>query len=240
MKILVNLVLFLLNTFIITTIIDIILMGFLHPRFSRKSKEEKFFVKPRPESLKTESGSYFEFQGEFECAGFSSAFILRHLGFPAEGFEIYKEVPKKMGRGYVYPKGIPGFFKKRGLKMTMCTGNLNALKKELVKGNPVIIFIRSFVGQSYLHFVTVTGYDQKNIYLAESIKSWVNADDKGKLLIEGQETSSAEQKSESSVGQAEGSVYYNRIIPVSLFKKLWNTSMLKMPLYRNVFYVLEG
>ncbi|MCI5518851.1 MAG: hypothetical protein MR424_03285 [Treponema sp.] len=30
-------------------------------------------------------------------------------------------------------------------------------------------------------------------------------------------------------------VYYNRTIPLEEFKKLWNTSMLKMPLYKNIF-----
>ena len=97
--------------------------------------------------------------------------------------------------------------------MTACTGNFAALQNEIARGKPVIVVIRSFVGKSYLHFACITGYDEENIYFADSIKDWVNVEDNGN--------------------------YYNRTVSVSEFKKLWNTSMLKMPLYRNMFYVMK-
>ena len=100
-------------------------------------------------------------------------------------------------------------------------GNLAALQNELARGNPVIVVIRSFVGKSFLHFACITGYDEENIYFADSIKDWVNVDAAKKGEPEGDE------------------LYYNRIVPLTEFKKLWNTSMLKMPLYFNIFYVME-
>ena len=211
---------FILNVLAITTVVDIILMGPLLMHFEKKAKCNEFFVRPRPETVKTENGTYFEFQGEGGCAGFSSAFVLRHMGQAAKGDEIFKEVPYTYGKGVAFPKGITGFFKKRGIKMTACMGNLAALQNELARGNPVIVVIRSFVGKSYLHFACITGYDEENIYFADSIKDWVNVD--AAKTPDGTE------------------LYYNRIVPLVEFKKLWNTSMLKMPFYFNIYYRMKS
>ena len=140
MSILIEIVKILITTFIITTIVDIILMGFLLPRFQSKKHPSAFFIQPGENSLRTSSASYFEFQGQGGCAGFSSAFLLRHLGIPASGEEAFKEVPYTYGGGVAFPKGITGFFKKKGIKMKLYSGNLNALKNEIVRGNPVRIY----------------------------------------------------------------------------------------------------
>ena len=212
-KIVYEIVKFLLTAFVITTIVNIILMGPLKPHFNRKAKFSKFFVSPASNTVKTADNSYFEFQQGGGCAGYSSAFVLRHSGESINGEEAFKDVPFQMKGGIAFPKGISGFFKKRGIKMTACTGNFAALQNEIARGKPVIVVIRSFVGKSYLHFACITGYDEENIYFADSIKDWVNVEDNGN--------------------------YYNRTVSVSEFKKLWNTSMLKMPLYRNMFYVMK-
>ncbi len=229
---------FILNVLAITTIVDIILMGPLFPHFEKRAKRSKFFVSPKKETVRTEAGSFFEFQEGGGCAGFSSAFVLRHLGENAKGDEVFKEVPFTYGNGVAFPKGITGFFKKRGIKMKACCGNLAALQNELTHGNPVIVVIRSFVGKSFLHFACVTGYDEENIYFADSIKDWVNVDEAGNL-IKSEETSGAESASESS-STSEQKVYYNRVVPVAEFKKLWNTSMLKMPLYFNIYFAMSA
>ena len=54
---------FIINAFIITTLVDIVLMGPVFPRFEKRAKCAKFFVTPKAESVKTEKGTYFEFQG---------------------------------------------------------------------------------------------------------------------------------------------------------------------------------
>ncbi|MCR4579137.1 MAG: C39 family peptidase [Treponema sp.] len=219
----------LITTFVITTLVDIFLMGLLRWRFSRRTKVSSFFVRPSAKSVKTPSGSYFEFQGPGGCAGFSSAFLLRHLGQAASGEEAYKEVPFTYGNGIAFPKGITGFFKKHGMKVKLYSGNLSALKNELARGNPVIVVIRSFPRKSYLHFACITGYDEENFYLADSILSWVNVDKDGKPI----------EPSENTVPTSDETVYYNRTVPVKTFRQLWNTSMLKMPLYRNMFFVMK-
>ena len=224
-----ELVKFCITAFIITNLVNIILMGPLLPRFERHAKGGKYFVSPTAQTVRRPSGSYFEFQQGGGCAGFSSAFVLRHSGVQIGGEEAFKKVPFQMKGGLAFPKGITGFFKKRGIKMTACTGNFAALQNELEKGRPVIVVIRSFVNKSYLHFATVTGYDEEKVYLADSIQSWVNVDKDGKTIEPALDTAPTSGES----------VYYNRTISVEDFKKLWNTSMLKMPLYRNMFYVCK-
>lgn len=95
--------------------------------------------------------------------------------------------------------------------VTYCVGNLNALKREVCKGNPVIVFIKVRRDKKWLHFVPVVGYDKEHIFLAESLAEFVNCNEK----------------------------VYNRTISQKDFLRLWNTSMLKMPLYTHTFYVIE-
>ena len=117
----------------------------------------------------------------------------------------------KLKDGSVYPKGITKLFLRYGYSAKYCTGNLNALKNEVSRGNPVIVLIRSAVGKSSLHFVPVVGYDEGNIFIADSVEKLSNC----------------------------GEPFYNRKIPTAEFKRLWNTSMLKMPLYRNTYFVIR-
>lgn len=154
-----------------------------------------------------------DFQPGNKCAGYSSAFLLRHLGIPADGDQLYAEMGSKLRGGYVYPKGIKLLLARYGVRVSYCCGNVDALKNEVAKGAPVIVMIRSRVGESYLHFVPVVGYDEEFIYIADSWKAFANC-------------------------RAEN-VCYNRKVPVCEFKKLWNTAMLKMPLYKNTFFTLR-
>lgn len=102
----------LITAFIITNIVNIILMGALLPRFERHAKGGKYFVSPTAQTVRTPAGSYFEFQQGGGCAGFSSAFVLRHSGVQIGGEEAFKKVPFQMKGGLAFPKGITGFFKK--------------------------------------------------------------------------------------------------------------------------------
>ena len=79
-KIILEVVKFCITAFIITNIVNIILMGALVPRFERHAKGGKYFVSPGAQTVRTPAGSYFEFQQGGGCAGFSSAFVLRHSG----------------------------------------------------------------------------------------------------------------------------------------------------------------
>lgn len=85
------------------------------------------------------------------------------------------------------------------------------LKKEVSKGRPVIVLIRTWKNQNWLHFVPVVGYDEDYIFVAESLKELVDCNER----------------------------YYNRKIAVNEFRKLWNTSMWKMPCYRNTYIIMN-
>ena len=50
----------LITAFIITNIVNIILMGALLPRFERHAKGGKYFVSPTAQTVRTPAGSYFE------------------------------------------------------------------------------------------------------------------------------------------------------------------------------------
>ena len=190
------------NSFIITMIVDIILMGRLTYHFAGKCEQKKYIVAKR---------NRIDMQTGYKCSAYASAYVLRHYDVDASGEELYTEIPNKTKNGYVYPKGIKNLLERYAFRIKYCSGNLNALKKEVSKGNPVIIMIRTEVGKKWLHFVPVVGYDEKHIFIAESIKDYVNC----------------------------GEEFYNRKIDNKTFLKLWNTGMLKMPLYRYTYIVMQ-
>lgn len=152
-----------------------------------------------------------DIQNNYECSAFSTAYVLRHFGIQTNGEEIYKIIPNKSETGLVYPKGIIKLLTKQGFKATYRIGNIFELKKEVSKGIPVIVFIKAFKDKSYLHFVPVVGYDEESIYIAESLENLININE----------------------------VYYNRKISITEFKRLWNTSDFKMPLYKYTYITVS-
>lgn len=191
---------YLINTVIITTIIDAVLMGALSFHFSFKSNNKKFLI-TKENSIDLQDGN--------KCAAFSSAYVLRHWDIMENGAELYNTIPNKRSDGNVYPKGIRNLLIKYGFHVKYCSGNLNALKREICAGHPVIVMIRTYAGKNWLHYVPVVGYDEQHIFVAESMKELVNCEER----------------------------HYNRKITNREFRKLWNTSMLKMPFYRNTYIV---
>lgn len=193
-----RLLLWLLYYVVITTIINSIVMGALHVRFALQCKTQEFVIT---------KANRFEMQTGNQCAGFAAAYLLRHLDIEKDGDSLYDVMPNKMKDGCVRPKGIIRLLSTHGVKAKYCAGNITALKKEVSKGRPVIVMIRTWENQNWLHFVPVVGYDENHIYIAESLKELVNCNER----------------------------YYNRKIAVGVFRKLWNTSMLKIPCYRNTY-----
>lgn len=110
-------------------------------------------------------------------------------------------------------KGIADLFKEKGFNVCYHSGNLNTLKHDLENsGNPIIVMIRIQKDKNYLHYVPVVGFDENNIFIAESLAELVN--DNNEL--------------------------YNRKISNKEFLKLWNTSMLRQPLYKNTYFVTSN
>lgn len=190
------------NWIIITTIIDGILMGRATPKIYSKNRIKCFFI---------HKDNRIDIQQNLECAAFSSGYILRHFDIAAKGEDLYQMIPNKMKNGYVYPKGIVKLLGQYNINSKYCIGTINSLKQEICKGTPVVVLIKYNQDKNWLHFVPVVGFDENKIYLAESLKEFINCENE----------------------------LYNREIEISEFKKLWNTRMLKMPLYANTYLTFE-
>jgi hypothetical protein len=149
-----------------------------------------------PEYIISKS-NIIDFQKKFECAAFSSAYVLRHFDIPANGFDIYKNYPYKLLNGIIAPKGILHFFNNRNFIIKYYRGNISTLKYRLSLGTPIIIFIKVFQNKNYLHFVPIIGYDTTNFYLADSLPFLANCNNEK----------------------------YNRIINISELQHLWNISI---------------
>lgn len=203
MTIFLIILLLLVNYLVITTIVDCVLMGRLHFCFALKCGKKSFVIAEE---------NRIDLQDGYKCSAFASAYVLRHWGIEANGNDLYEMMPNKMKDGYVYPKGIQNLLPQYGLRVKYCSGNLSALKNEVSKGNPVIVMIRIRSDRDWLHYVPVVGYDEENIFVAESLKEFANCSEQ----------------------------FYNRKISIREFKKLWNTAMLKMPVYRNTYMVVSA
>lgn len=57
-----------------------------------------------PISYSIKSLNEMDIQQNYECAAFSSAYVLRHLGMESDGNELYKNYPRKLSDGTVTPK----------------------------------------------------------------------------------------------------------------------------------------
>lgn len=140
--------------------------------------------------------------------------MLRHYGIDADGFELYTNFPSKSKSGDVYPKGIRTVLRNKGFKTTYYKGNIDTLKYEISKGNPVIVFIRVDKSNRYnLHFVPVIGYDEEYFYIAESLKRLVNCDEDNNI--------------------------YNRKVPIDEFKKLWDVKSIVTLFASNTYITVE-
>ena len=188
--------------FVITTIVDIIVMGSYTLKIAPPCSVSRFAV---------DKESRINIQKGNECSGYAASYLLRHYDIPASGTEIYQKMPFKASDGGVPPSGIRKVLRSYGFHVRYCAGNLNALKRELCKGAPVIVFIRVRKDKRWLHYVPVVGFDGDSLFLADSAAGSVNCSGKP----------------------------YNRVISTKDFMALWNTAMLKMPLYTHTFYAVE-
>lgn len=110
--------------------------------------------------------SYFEKQKRSQCGGYSSAYVLRFLGEKVKGEEIYSSMNYKLSNGYVLPQALIQTFDKYDVSAELYSGTLDTLKTRLANGIPIIVIIGD--GFKWQHYVTVTGYDENNIYLYDS------------------------------------------------------------------------
>lgn len=141
-------------------------------------RKDRINVTDIPSTYLIEFKNRIDIQENFECAAFSSAYLLRHFNIEMNGNEIYKKFPRKLFDGNVAPKGVLKFFKKHNYKGFFYKGNILTLKKRISEGSPVIVFIKVFPDKRYLHFAPAIGYDEEYIFLAESLKYLTNCSER--------------------------------------------------------------
>lgn len=149
-----------------------------------------------PERYLIDTPNRIDLQQNTECAAFSSAYVLRHLGTEADGNELYRGFPRKLLDGTVDPRGLLVLFKKKGYRASFYRGSSETLKQRISLGIPVIAFIKVNEGQRYAHFAPVVGYDSEYFYLADSLGHKTNCEEPT----------------------------HNRKIPIAEFEKLWRTN----------------
>ncbi|WP_350343157.1 C39 family peptidase [Proteinivorax tanatarense] len=190
--------------FILSTVINAYLMTLPKPFYKKREYPVSYQIKRK---------NKIDIQNKYECAAFSTAYVLRHFGIDADGFGIYKNFPSKTELGLVYPKGIRTYLKQCGFKTSYYKGNVDSLKYHVSKGNPVIVFIKTSKNENTLHFVPITGYDKNYFYIAESLRELINC--------------------------SAGKNSYNRKVSIDEFKKIWDIKSLHIPLYSNTYIVVE-
>ncbi|MBE5947768.1 MAG: peptidase [Lachnospiraceae bacterium] len=165
MKILIFLLIFCINTFIITVITDMFILG--TPRKCREEEpKQKCYILAVPNRI--------DFQRSAECSGFSAAHVLRSFGVEADGNELYARMQGKLRNGAVLPKNLRKALKLRGFKVRYCRGNLNTLKSSLSEGKRVIAFVKTRKDRHWLHYVHVVGYDEEHVLIADSLRELAN------------------------------------------------------------------
>lgn len=186
--------------FIIIGIIIALIASIGYFLFPHNQSEQSSQISLYPKSYMIDTKNDFDYQPGFECAAFSSAYLLRHYGKEADGLKLFENFPGKLSAGGVKPEGITDFFKSQGYQAEyIVDGTIDGLKSEISKGAPVIVFIH--VEEPYnnphnTHYVPIVGYDEDYFYFAESLDYLANCQDQSDLI-------------------------YNRKTKISKFQKLW-------------------
>lgn len=154
---------------------------------SPRSDEVGVFDYPSEFFCKTEENR-IDYQTDWKCAAYAAAYLLRHFGEKANGEELYSELKRPFG--FVPANSVADVFNRRGYRSEACYGSVDTLKQRLTAGNPIIVFVRI---PSDTHYAVVVGYDEQNIYLADSLAENKNASD----------------------------ARYNRVLTTEEFKKIW-------------------
>ncbi len=200
--IILGVILFVVNTFLLINIGDWIIVGFAKPAFRSEPAEKEYLIKAK---------NRMDIQKNTECSGYSSAHVLRSFGIEASGKELYKNMPGKWSNGAVLPRNLKKALEQMGFKVSYRSGNKETLKAELCKGNRVIAFVRTRLGRKWLHYVSVVGYNEKEVFIADSLDETINCDEE----------------------------FFNRRLPWEEFMKYWNIREIYLPFYKYTYLVIE-
>lgn len=152
----------------------------------------EFFYYP-PEFFCTGAENRIDYQTDGKCAAYAAAYLLRHFGEDADGEVLFPELKRPVG--FVSANSIADILTQRGYQAKACCGSVDTLKQRLTEGHPIIVFLR-IPGDT--HYAVVVGYDEKYIYLADSLAENANASD----------------------------AQYNRMLTTEDFEAVWKTGAL--------------
>lgn len=138
-------------------------------------------------------GEPIPYQSGNQCAAYASAYVLRHLGQSTDAAQLYPEIKRTLD--FVSARSVSALFTRHGHAAQAYRGTIDTLKQRLTQGVPIIAFIRT---PTDTHYVAVVGYDQENLYLADSLPENKNAHDPR----------------------------YNRVLTTEEFQHLWSTGPL--------------
>ena len=142
------------------------------------------------ESFCTSDGNRIDYQTYGKCAAYAASYLLRHLGEDVNGEELASELKRSFG--FISANSVADVFNRRGYRAKACRGNLDTLKQQLTKGNPIIVFVGI---PKDTHYAVVVGYDERFLYLVDSLKENVNTSNER----------------------------YNRILATEDFEAIWKT-----------------
>lgn len=165
---------------ILLLVLGVIILGLIiaNIRYGQLPKKDLIDTSDLPNAYQIKKPNRIDYQEHYECAAYSTAYMLRHFGVEARGVEIYKAFPSKFPGGTIAPKGIVKYLKKQGYKIEMLTGNIETLKKQITKGVPVIVLIKVFPDKNYLHYEPIIGYDEAYFYAVESLPYMENCEER--------------------------------------------------------------
>lgn len=172
------------------------------------SPEDEIGLFDYPSEFFCESeGNRIDYQTSGKCAAYATAYLLRYFGEETNGEELYPELKRTLG--FVSANSIMNVLEKHGYQAKTCHGSIDTLKQQLTNGNPIIVFIRI---QGDTHYAVVVGYDERLIYLVDSLAENVNV-----------QTNALDAR-------------YNRVLTMEAFEDVWKTRTL---LPKNIYIVVD-
>lgn len=154
----------------LTVTIIVIVLSFVGCASYIKPEDEVEIFNYPPEFFCESEGNRIDYQTPGKCAAYATAYLLRHFGEETNGEELYPELKRSLG--FVSANSITNVLKNHGYQTKAYHGNIDTLKQQLAKGNPIIVFIRI---PRDTHYAVVVGYDEQHIYLVDSLTENANA-----------------------------------------------------------------
>ena len=125
-----------------------------------------------PEFFCAGAENHIDYQTDGKCAAYAAAYLLRHCGENADGETLFTELKRPFG--FASANSIADVFKEHGYQAKAFRGNIDTLKQSLTDGQPIIVFIRI---PEDTHYAVVVGYDERHVYMADSLAENANASD---------------------------------------------------------------